>query len=581
MSDTQAVSTAIERSQQLTTQSIPNNEYIGNFFLVNWLARSNMIAPPWWSYSRDLWLRDFWKSSDHLAGTVYTMQSKMTAIPVKAVPKDMSDKRAVLSAQIMTDIINDSPGFGAGWCEVYGQFVEDLLTTDNGGFIEIIGMGNPSGPVEGAPISLAHLDSLKCMRTGNATYPIIYTDIDGKRYKLHFSRVMFSSQMPSPISEMYGVGFCSVSRALGVSQNLIDIVTFKMEKLGSRPHREIVITKGGLDPRDLQAAFNQAESMLDSQGLTRYSKVVIAGSQTIPDASHEVIELSKLPDGFDEQTSVNLGMATIALAFGMDARELFPAMQAGATRADALLQHLKQRGKGPGQILQLTERMMNFKFMPNYLLFATDFQDDAQDRQAAEIRQIRANKRVQDTTTGAENQRTIREQMVVDGDITQEQFEEMELEDGRLASGLSSLTLLFKKNGEYSQYLKFPGVDNPLDKMGNDPVAMQEMIADNKAKVYETLANSSNGVERLVALECESALNQLDTLYTPPPPIGFGFNQNQPASEASGEGSQNGMPGRPPKPGTKRVVGHGYVDPRVRKLDLATPTPTDEANTED
>ena len=63
-----------------------------------------------------------------------------------------------------------------------------------------------------------------------------------------------------------------------------------------------------------------------------------------------------LPDGFDEQTSILYGMAAIALAFGVDARELFPAMSAGATRADALLQHLKQRGKGPGQILQMTEQ---------------------------------------------------------------------------------------------------------------------------------------------------------------------------------------------------------------------------------
>ena len=158
-----------------------------------------------------------------------------------------------------------------------------------------------------------------------------------------------------------------------------------MENLGSRPHREVIITKGGLDPHDIQTAFKIAEGSMDAQGLRRYSKVVVAGSQTLPEADIAKYELSQLPKGFDETTFITMGMATIALAFGTDARELFPALTAGATRADALLQHLKQRGKGPGQILQLTERLMNFKFIPPHLKFMTDFQDDAQDQQEAEI----------------------------------------------------------------------------------------------------------------------------------------------------------------------------------------------------
>ncbi len=88
--------------------------------------------------------------------------------------------------------------------------------------------------------------------------------------------------------------------------------------------------------------------------MSRYSKIAVVGSASLPEASLTMTDLAGLPDNFDERTSMELGMATIALAFGMDARELFPSLTSGSTRADALIQHLKQRGKGPGQIVQLT-----------------------------------------------------------------------------------------------------------------------------------------------------------------------------------------------------------------------------------
>jgi hypothetical protein len=372
---------------------------------------------------------------------------------------------------------------------------------------------------------------------------------------------------------MLGVGFSAVERCLGVAQNLIDIVVYKQEKLGSRPHRQIVVTKGGLDPRDISKAFMMADENMSEQGLTRYSKVVVTGSQTLPEADLALYELSKMPDGFDEQTSITMGMATIALAFGMDARELFPALTAGATRADALLQHLKQRGKGPGQNLLLTESMMNFKFLPPSLKFETDFQDDAQDRQAAEIRKVRADSRVQDSTTGAADERTIRQQMVANGDISQDQFDSMELEAGRLPNGQPSISLVFSKIPEISQYLRFPKVDNPLDTLQNDPLSMLSMIADNRAKVYDTLANSTSESERVSAQSALSALGELEIIYMQPPPFQEGLSVDEENNEASG-----GLPGRPARPGQKRVFGHQYVDPRQRRVNPVATATSDEFN---
>lgn len=547
----------INQATQESIQSVPkNNEANSNIFMVWNLANSGLYMPPWWSPARDRELRRFWKKSDHLSGALYTMEAKMAAIPFEVVPMNRASKDDIETAKYLTDVLWSSTDFGAGWTSLYPKFNEELLSQDNGVFLEVIGPGSPNGPIIGTPTSLAHLDSSRCTRTGVAEFPVIYEDVDGRRYKLHYSRVMFSSQMSSPMAEMFGIGFCAISRAINVAQNLMDIIVYKQEKLGSRPHRQLIITKGGLDPNDLASAFQLADTEMDSSGLSRYSKIVVGGSSTIPDAGLDVVELSKMPDGFDEQTSTDLGMATIALAFGVDAKELFPSMQSGATRADALLQHLKQRGKGPGQILQITEQLLNFKFLPYGFKIQFDFQDDAEDRQRAEIRKIRADRRVQDMSTGTITERILREQMVEDGEVSQEQFERMEMESGRLADGNSSLLLFFTNDSSISKYLKID-VENPLDVRNNDPQYILDSIEENRLKVNETLANTKSIQEKYNAMLAQSALNELEVLYAPP--------MLTPTT----------TPGKP---------GKNYIDPRVRTQDVRNPTQGDrnqESNVSD
>ncbi len=499
--------------EQTTNLSVQQNETLrGNVFPVFWMARAGLSLSPWWSKTRDVDLRSFWKKTDHLAGAIYTMEARMTSIPFKIIARNQSESRHVREAEEATQKLVDSAQFGDGWINFFSKWLEDYLTQDNGAFAEIIGFGDPTGPILGSPLSIAHLDSLRCQRTGDPEYPVIYEADSGRMYKLHFTRVMMAAQMSSPIQEMYGVGFCGVSRCVNVAQNLLDVLIYKQEKLGSRPHRTILITQGGLDPNDVRDAFTLAEGSMDSQGLSRYSKIVVAGSSSLQDANITSIELSKLPDGFDEQTSVTLGMATIALAFGVDARELFPALQSGATRADALLQHLKQRGKGPGQIIQTVENLFNQKYLPQHLQMVFDFQDDAQDRQAADTKKVRADSRLQNKNVGVMDQRTMREQMVTDGDITREQFERMELTDGRLPDGSSIFTLFYSQDYYVSNLLDV-GTDDPLNTEMNDKDAIVEITNEKIAEAIEKLAKERDPVRKLKINQCIAALVYLREYY--------------------------------------------------------------------
>jgi hypothetical protein len=543
------VDLAISESIQRTVQKLPDSSSsYGGVFAITWLARAGLSLPPWWSPARDMYMRNFWKGIDHLAGTVYTLQSKLTAIPVRIEARDSTNPEYVKQAKDLTEILVGSAGFGEGWVDTFSPFIEDMTTTDNGGFLEIIGAGPPDGPIVGQPVTVTNLDSIRCQRTGDPEYPVVYTDINGKMYKLHYTRVMFRAQMKSPIAEMYGVGFCSVSRCVNTAQTLLDILVHKQEKLGSRPHRAIIITKGGLDPEDIKAAFEMAEHSLDSAGLSRYAKTIVTGSGAIPEGDAKVIELSSLPDGFSEQDSTILGMAVIALAFGLDARELFPAMSAGATRADALLQHMKQRGKGPGQIIQSVENLFNFKYLPPHLKMTFDFQDDAQDRQQAEIRQIRANSRMQDVNSGSVSQRVLREIMLGDGDIDRGQFESMELGDGRLYDGVSVLTMFYDDNAP--DVLKFGDGINPLDINSNNSETIINMIDEKIMEAEKQIARANSHLRRWPYIQAQKALETLKALYVE--------EQEQQEQEQIAEGG-----------------GATYVDERIRNIDHTNPTPKD------
>jgi hypothetical protein len=249
---------------------------------------------------------------------------------------------------------------------------------------------------------------------------------------------------------------------------------------------------------------------MDNQLLRRYSKTVVTGHENLPDANIQKIDLSSLPEGFDEDSATTIGMAAIALAFGVDPRELWPAITGGVTRAEALIAHIKQRGKGLGAILQETERLLNQKFLPNVLDFEFDFQDDEQDRQKAEIRNSRAQYWAIMLELGAVDSRTMREQQLSDGDISEEQFERLEAKDGRLPEGTPILTLF--NDPDYLDVLDLPEIENPLDKRVNDAAWMLSTIDDMRNQIMWQMVGANPGEKKRLMLSL-AALDQLAQIY--------------------------------------------------------------------
>ncbi len=335
-------------------------------------------CPAYWSQSRDEYLRKFWKTETLLQGAVYSVISK-----IKTLGWSLDGPQRQVSRY--QDVLANAE-FGQGWGVLVSKIVEDLVTTDKGAFVELMRAGAAEGPVLG----LAHLDSLRCDLSGDPQYPVIYRNYHtGQPHRLAAHQVLHLSQLPSPDEARRNIGLCAVSRVLRAAQILRDIATYKREKLASRPNRGMYLVNG-----ITQARFNQAlaeaEAAQDEQGLTRFAKaVVVAMMDTTQPVSVERLDFASLPDGYDEEQSTTLYAFTMALAFGVDAREFWPATASGATKADALVQAMKARGKGLGDILTSIERALNWAVLPASLTFRFDFQDDEEDRQKADLEGVR------------------------------------------------------------------------------------------------------------------------------------------------------------------------------------------------
>lgn len=479
-----------------------------------WFYQSADILPPWYSESRDRALAEFWRNVDLLKGAMYAMTSKMTTIPFHVEPRDRAITSHFKKADLYERRLQDSAEFGEGWGAFVEKQIQSLLGQDNGRFMEIIDTSpNKAGPVRGEVLSVSHLDPSRVYRTGNPQYPITYLGTDGRRRKFHYTRVAFGAQMPSEREDMYGVGLCAISRAAAYGQHILDITKYKEEKLGSRPLRGIMLVKGGLDAESVGAALEVAAGISDAAGLLRFARMPIVGEADITDPSIEVISLASVPDGFDEEKSTMIAMAAIALAFGVDARELWPAQTAGATRADAVLSHIKQQTKGPGSILAETERMFNQWFLPPYLKLVFDFQDDAQDRQRAEIERERSMARKTNLEYGVSNSRTERQRMMAEGTITDAQFKDLELEDGRLPDGKPLQSLFFVDDPIYNEILKMTGIQNPTDIRGNDAMKAMNAISKQKTVAYEVIARETGENNSRKAREALAALEDLEEKY--------------------------------------------------------------------
>lgn len=329
--------------------------------------------PEWSIYPalRDRALRRFYKSEPIIAGAVYSMSTR-----IKSLPWDITGDESLLDD--MNALFN-AMDFGNGFRTLVQKTVIDLCTQDNGFFWELIGMGNPDQElVGGVVLGVNYLDPQQCYRSFDPEYPVLYINpITGKRHRLHRSRVVMGSSMPMPDELARGIGYSPVSRALLAVQTMKAIEQYRYEKVSGQFERAIGYGTG-VTQATMRQLLLAAQTADEGEGFIRFGKIPFYVSPR-KDVEFNILDLASIPDGFDLNTETNIYIYTVALAFGVDAREFWTATTTGATKADAGIQHLKTQGKGLADLITIIEDAINTRIMPEGMTFEYSFQDDEQD----------------------------------------------------------------------------------------------------------------------------------------------------------------------------------------------------------
>ena len=324
---------------------------------------------------RDIQLRDFWPSETYLAGAV-------TSVCFRNAGFRWQIMGPPLVANAMTDVLNSAlAGDTFGWGPFIEKVSQDLYTQDNGAFIELIrdpGIdANSAFKDESAPvIGIGHLDSSRCVRTGNPIHPVVYRDREGEIHRLKWYEVIALSDFPSAIERLNGVGYCAVTRALRLAQLLRSVEIYKDEKIGGRMYKAIHIV-GGVSRTDIEDTKRRGREEADNMGHIRYiDPVILASLDPEKPVSVATLNLASLPDGFDIAKEMEWYIAGLALSFGVDYQEFapMPGRNLGSSEQSAIM-HKKQTGKSPAVFMRvISDAFKNYGVLPRNTTL--DFDDN-------------------------------------------------------------------------------------------------------------------------------------------------------------------------------------------------------------
>src|SRR3989304_9369191 len=163
----------------------------------------------------------------------------------------------------------------------------------------------------------------------------------------------------------------------------------EMQKLGKLPP-QAVVTIQGLTKQQFIDAWEEYKANRAKAGLDIYTGLFwIGGDDPNLPVKIELTDIASVPDGFDRNAALESWVKTVALNLGVDVGELWLITHVGATKASQSVQHQKALGKGTGEIHSMLEMALNTRDLPADVTFQFDFQDDEQDKQRAEILQIK------------------------------------------------------------------------------------------------------------------------------------------------------------------------------------------------
>lgn len=412
------------RDEGLNMFRTPPSYPSGGFFV--WQAPSVQNSIASWNYlypnTRDYQLKYLSLQDTMMASAIYSMKTRMMTLDYQLNGPDQAKA-------FSQDLLN-SPGLGDNLPNLVSKITDDLLSCDNGAFIEKWGPGDPMTPLDRrAVLGFGHLDSRLCYRTFDPEYPVIYTNPQTQTlHKLHASRVVIMSDNPQPFELARGVGFCAISRALKWVQYIRDVVLFRSEKVSGKFTRAIGVARG-VTRTTFEEALEAQKRRDGGSGFVMYSGIpflVAPGMRAGEDIEVMLTDLASLPEGFEFKEDLTLYAFILAMVLGVDAREFWPGTVSGATKGDATVQNQKAQSRGIGAVTQTVEWGLN-QCLPEEATLTYDTTDEEQEKLRWEVKEKKFNVYSRAKADGAISDMEERALLIADDIINRDILENLNL----------------------------------------------------------------------------------------------------------------------------------------------------------
>jgi len=435
--------TAEQLKKSVTAGDYADSPYSGNgvYYLMAPSSYARPIADlqPYWTISRDFQLRatvmmeSMWAASVFKAITKRAARGFEVSDPAdQQVGPDGQPKLSRRTKQAQELLLSAQPGHGTpGWVPFLSKQLRDFLTTDNGSFIEIIRASSAAGS---KIIGLAHLDGVRCRRTGDSDIPVLYRDRKGAEHELQDYQVLTFSDMPDPGDTYYGVGLCAAARSYGTIAKLAAVERYVYEKVSGTRALAIHFVSG-VNDKQLQGALRVAEETQLQKGIYTYMGALIVSmmGDVVPQVA--TIPLSELPDGFDAEKERDNAYLVYANNIGVAVQDVKPLSGQGlGTGTQTQVLDDAQEAMGLAAYDKQLEHALNEFVLPEtttvHFLNMHDMRDQ---KQKADVQLVRAQERAARITSG-EIDPPIARQLAADaGDLPPELLPRDETAQGDLS----------------------------------------------------------------------------------------------------------------------------------------------------
>lgn len=413
------------------------------------IAIPGLLSPPsytdlpyYWSWRRDVTLAATIHKEDMWSAAVARTATKFAAHSYTVKDSDDSQRKVAASQALMKQANG-----GEGWIQFAMPCVQDLLTTDNGVFIRIRRADDEVETItlkaqlqspyqsdqtfqeaqvisssRGAKITgLYHLDSLRCMRTGNLTYPVRYWPVMGAPQLLRWDQVLIYSDQKSARAELYGVGYCAASRAYKTIAMMAALRQMLYEFVAGKGANKVSFV-GGLSDMTLKSVIKGGELDAQAKGLVYYLGTILGAIPADSPLSLTEVILKQLPQGFDLKQVVDDVYLVYANSIGIPVQDIQPLSGQGlGTGTQSVVLQEQAQGIGIAAFIKWWEQTFSDRVFPATTELTFDNDNDLRDQQArATAKLSRAQERAARIQSGEISPAIARQLAADDGDLPQE-----------------------------------------------------------------------------------------------------------------------------------------------------------------